>query len=287
AAREPSLVPVLQDWQVVVGPMGVDDLRRSIKEPARLAGCEVDEQLVDLLIAAVAPRHTLGATHEPGALPLLSHALLETWVRARHSRMTVSDYVATGGIGGAVQKTAERVFEELTPEDQAFARRLFLRLVNVEDATIVTRRRVRRRELRDGHDQDGDGHADRLNCVIDLFVSHRLLTVDAETVEVSHEALLTAWPRLRDWVDADLAGLPVHRQLGDAARLWADSDHDPATLLRGSRLVVAQAWASEHQRDLNKGEESFLDASVEQARREKAAALRRTRRPQAPPAFVA
>lgn len=244
ATQEPSLVPVLQDRQLVVGPMGVDELCRAIKEPARVAGFEVDDALVDLLVAEVAPSRSGVPLQDQGALPLLSHALLETWKRARGSRLTVADYEATGGIAGAVQQTAERLYAESTPEEQAFTRRLFLRLVNVEDDVIVTRRSVRRGELL-GRVGDDDGHAaDVLESVVERFVAHRLLTVDADVIQVSHEALLTAWPRLRDWVDADRAGLRVHRQLGAASTAWLEADRDPAALLRGGRLEVAEGWAS-------------------------------------------
>ena len=280
AAREPSLVSVLQDRQVLVGPMSAEELRRAIREPARLAGMDVDDDLVDHLLAEVAPRPSAVAPHEPGALPLLSHALLETWKGAKRGRLTMAAYTATGGIGGAVQKTADRLFGDLTPDEQILARRLFLRLVNLEEDAVVTRRRIRRGDL--------PAH-DALEGVIELFVSHRLLTLDAGTVEVAHEALIVAWPRLREWVEADRAGLVVHRQLGEAAQAWSDGDREPAALLRGNRLVVAEAWASalDHRDDLNEIERSYLDASVEHAREEEVAARRRARRLQALVAFVA
>ena len=225
AAREPSLVPVLQHRQVVVGPMTVDELRRAIIEPARVSGCEVDEELVDQRSSA---RPSRSGQHTPGELPLLSHALLETWRGSRRGRLTVAEYAATGGIAGAVQQTAERVYGELSAEEQALARRVFLRVVNVEDDGFVTRRRVHRKELPRGAETLSE---DCLQQVLDRFVSHRLLTLNAETVEVSHDALLVAWPRLRNWIEADRAGLLVHRQLGEAALLWINGGQDPAALL--------------------------------------------------------
>jgi hypothetical protein len=275
ATAEPSLVPVLQDNQLVVGPMTVEELRRAICEPARAAGLEVEEELVDLLVAEITPRHatptSASAMHEPGALPLLSHALLETWARSRRGRLTVADYQATGGIAGAVQQTAERLYGELSDDDRALTRRLFLRLVNVDDEFVVTRRRERWEDLPGGGTPDTDVQA-AIEGLVDRFVTHRLLTVGADSVEVSHEALLTAWPRLREWVDADRAGLRTHRQLSEAARLWAEHDRDPESLLRGARLEGAHGWASsdDHRQDLNALEADFLDASVDSAHREEA-----------------
>ncbi len=74
-------------------------------------------------------------------------------------------------------------------------------------------------------------------------MSRRLVTADADTVEISHEALLSAWPRLRGWVDADRAGIRVHRQLTEAARAWRDGARDPGALYRSARLAAATEWA--------------------------------------------
>ena len=285
AARLPALVPVLQDHQVLVGPMNAEQLRRAITEPARLAGLEVDPELVEMLIGEFVPRGSSSGMHDPGALPLLSHALLETFQRARRGRLTVAAYLETGGITDAVGQTAELAYSALTAEEQALARRVFLRLVNVDDDAVLSRRRVARDEL-PGADvtQSAHGRASSsggsLERVIDRFVTHRLLTANDNTVEVSHEALLSAWPRLSEWLDADKAGLRVRRQLSDAARLWAENGNDLSGLLRGGRLEAAQAWASlsDHRGDLNELERSFLDASAVEERKQQTSARRRTRR---------
>lgn len=259
AAAEPALVPALQDGQVVVGPMGAADLRRAITEPARLASIELESGLVDVILGDATPRAAAGT------LPLLSHALLATWQRGHAGRLTVADYLGSGGIGGAIAQTAESIHLALTPEQRELSRRLFLRLVHVEDDGLDTRRRVPRAELEDAG-------------LLDRYVEQRLLTVDASTVEIAHEALLTAWPRLRDWVDADRAGLRVHRQLTDAARVWEQSGRDPHTLLRGARLGAAAEWAADHDRALNRAERDFLTASRAAAAADEAAARRRGRR---------
>ncbi len=280
AALEPSLVPALQDSQVVVGPMTADELRRAIVEPARLVGMEVDGDLVDLLLADLSPRPQAQQIHNPGALPLLAHALRETWERGRRGRLTVADYRATGGIAHAVQATAERVYGQLSPEEQDLARRVFLRLVNIDDDGVVTRRHVVRDDLPGAAHDSASAPDSSLERVVGCFVSHRLLTAHDNSVEVSHEALLTAWPRLGEWIDADRAGLRVRRQLSEGARLWAEADRDPAELLRGGRLEIVAAWsdAAEHQGDLNETERLFLEASLDETARERSSARQRLRR---------
>jgi len=287
AATEAALVPVLEAHQVVVGPMTVAELRSAIVGPARRAGSDVDPELVDVLVAEMAPRGLAPVTYEPGVLPLLSHALAETWARAGRNRMNLAVYRATGGVAGAVQQTAEEVYAGLGPGEQALARRLFLRLVHLDADGAVTRRHVRHGELAPaGGDRDGPAP---LDPVIGEFVSHRLLTVEAETVAVSHEALLVAWPRLRDWVDADRQGLRVHRQLTEGARLWREAGEDPSLLLQGGRLEVVEGWLSstEEGEVLNDHERTFLDASRRRSEEEGRALLRRTRRLQVLVALVA
>lgn len=287
AAQEAVLVPFLQDNQLIVSPMGIDELRRAIVEPARQSGMTVNDDLVELLLSEIAPRGSSAGAHGPGVLPLLSHALRETWSRASRNTMTAADYRATGGIAGAVQKSAEQTYLSLAEDDQALARRILLRLVHVEDT--LTRRRVAWTNLPGCTcDSPAEG-ACSLHRVINQFVSSRLLTAEAETVEISHEALLNAWTRLNDWIEADREGIALRRQLSESARIWENSNRDQASLLRGARLELALAWAQaqEHRDDLIRAEESFLQASAEQAEAEKRAERRRLRRLQSLATVVA
>ncbi len=107
-ARFDRLRQALSQHQEYIGPMSADELRRAIEEPARLGHWEFDSGLVELLLHDVG----VGEGHlpEPGALPLLSHALLATWQRRRGRTLTLSGYTASGGVRGAIAETAEAVF---------------------------------------------------------------------------------------------------------------------------------------------------------------------------------
>ncbi len=96
-------------------------------------------------------------------------------------------------------------------------RRLMLSLVHVAPDIADTRRRVTTTELLADH---GDAQATEMEDALDRFVAQRLVTAHADTVEISHEALLTAWPQLRTWLDTDRTGLVIGRQLADAATTW-------------------------------------------------------------------
>lgn len=232
----------------------------------------VDEDLVQLLLLELAP-HGSCAAHDAGALPLLSHALLQTWQRGTRRRMTVLDYNAVGRIGGAIQRSADAVYSDLTTPQRQIARRTFLRLVTIDEES-VTRRRVHRSELF----FDDDTAAD-VNAVIDRFCAQRLLTCEEETVEITHEAVIGAWNRLSDWVDSDRGGLIVRRRLTHAAQVWHDSGCDPGELLGPARLPLVQEWTSTggRHRDLNQRERDYLAASSAEQQAAILAQRRRTR----------
>jgi WD40 repeat protein/transcriptional regulator with XRE-family HTH domain len=279
ALRYPELADALQERQVVVVPMTREEVRSAIVEPARLARLDVEDGLVELLLSDLAPRSPdvslAGAGHEAGALPLLSHALLTTWSRRHGSRLTVADYQASGGIRHAIARTADRVYGSLDEQQRDIARRLFLRLVYVADDAPETRSSVRLAELR-----DWPGDAASAGEVLDRFVAERLITVDADTAQITHEALLTAWPLLRSWIDANREGLRVRRRLSDSARTWDEAGRDPAALLRGGQLALARDWAADpvNRDSLGTLTRAFVDAGTAQERLQQAAERNRTRR---------
>ena len=255
AARDPALVPALQDWQLVVPPLSAAELREVVVGPARARRIAVEPALVEMVIADAFPQGP-GALRQ-NALPLLSHALLAAWQHRRRGPLSLDDYRGTGGIAGAVQKSAEDAFGELDPAGQDVCRRLFLRLIAVDDDLHTTRRRVDRAELDDLADLD-------VVHVIERFVARRLITVDDQSVEISHEALLSAWPRLAEWIAADHESLRVHRRLTGAANTWQAADFDDQLLLRGSQLATVDEWAADadHAADLNRLERDFVQSSV-------------------------
>lgn len=279
AAADPELLPVLQDRQVLLGAMGLDDLRRAVIAPAGRVRVKVDPELVDLLMRDLHPR---GHAHDPagyeaGALPLVSHALLSAWGRHQGQRLTVADYVGAGGIAGAVQQSAESLVAKLDAQGLAAAQWLFGQLVVVDDDGAMTRRRVRPDDLH--HPDPATDLA--LDDVIEAFVSGRLLTAGEEFLEVSHEALLSAWPRLREWVLSDLDAARLQRRIAVAAKTWRELDRDPGALLRGGALADAQALAARpltSARVLAGPEQEFVAASSALAEAEATAAHRRTRR---------
>lgn len=245
--RHPELTAALQASQLVVGPMNDAELREAITEPARQAGFTVEDGLVELLLREVAPGQGRDhdAAHEQGTLPLLSHALQATFEAAVAEggarTMTVRAYRSAGGIEHAVAETAENAFTALSPREQRLARQLFLRLVEAGSGTADTRRVADRDEL---FGQRCDAEFEELDDVVDTLVSCRLLTADDTSVQISHEALLTAWPRLRGWLDDGRAGRQVHRRLTHAARDWRNNGRSGDDLYQGRTLASRNSRSS-------------------------------------------
>jgi AAA ATPase domain len=232
SATYPELAPFLQDRPVLVGPISGPGLRAAIEKPAAHAGLVVETGLTDVMLtdlgqhngsSAVPPPVPPGmpdqvpapggspsmdggagaipavSGYEAGRLPLLAHALHQIWEHREGEWLTLAAYRAIGGIDGAVARTAEAVYGALNAESQQTARRILLRMVSFGEDTADTRRRVTVAELSRGSGQR------ILQTVIDMFVQARLLTTDTrmdrcDTVEISHEALLWAWPRMREWL---------------------------------------------------------------------------------------
>ncbi|MGV9248992.1 nSTAND1 domain-containing NTPase [Streptomyces sp. NPDC003710] len=265
-ARHPGLTAALQDATVLVGPMSRDEVREAIVKPAQAAGLIVERSLTARLIEEVAD--------EPGGLPLLSHVLLETWRRRRGRTLTEAAYEAAGGVHGAIARTAELTYREFTPERAEFARRVLLRLITPGEGAQDTRRPIDRSEL------DATVPPEDLAAVLERLATARLITLEEDTVDLAHEALITAWPRLHAWVEESRERLRVHRRLAEAARAWEELKRDPGALYRGSRLAVLRDWAARDgsREELNAVERAFLDASVSLEDSERAAAVRRDRR---------
>ncbi len=249
-----ALREALESRQIYIGPMSQEELRRAMEEPARLGGWTFEPGLVDLLL------HEVG--DEPGALPLLSHALLETWQHRRGRMMTLAGYSESGGVRGAIAHTAERVLHSLKPEGQVIARNIFLRLTELGASTQETRRRASLSELMQ---RPGDVLA--VEQVLRTLVDARLIITGEDSVEVAHEALIREWPTLRAWLEEDAEGLRVHRHLTETAQEWERLNQDPGELYRGARLAAAQEWAAAHPERLNALEQAFLAASRQETER--------------------
>ena len=156
----------------------------------------------------------------PGALPLLQFAASKLWEHARHRRasmLTHQSYAAMGGVAGALASHADRVVNELGPQQGALVRAILLRLVTPERTRAI----VPIAELRELSREVGE-----VQRLVDQMVDARLLVVQTleggkgSTVEIVHESLVHGWPTLRRWLDENQDDAALVDQLRTAARQW-------------------------------------------------------------------
>jgi hypothetical protein len=254
-AANAELAAAFSDHHVLVGPMTEEELRRAIERPTQLVGCELEAGLVDLLVQDV--------RRQPGALPLLQHALLELWNKRDGRRLTVKAYQEIGKLEGALQRRADATLKAFSQDEQELCRRTFLRLTQPGEGTEDTKRRASMQELL-SLSEKSTAEED----IIQKLANASLLTTEGDFthkdafVEVAHEALIRGWPQLRQWLDEDRAGLRLHRRITEATQEWQRSNRDPDLLYRGTRLAQAQEWRERNERELNAQEQEFLDASI-------------------------
>jgi WD40 repeat protein len=256
----------LQADQVVVGPMSAEELRHAIVDPARPAGLEVEPGLAELLLADLragrdgrASRTAdKAADYDAGRLPLLAHALRVTWLQRHGTTLTVDGYRATGGIDHAIAETADYVYASLDQAGQHEARMMFLRLVKIGLTPAGDARRpVTRADLAAGATAE---------TVLDAYISSRLLTSTQDAVQITHEALLSAWPELERWLEEERKGKLIRQRIEDAATAWV-RNRDGSQLYRGASLETAMDWVRSHPRELTGTGSDFLIASWRSARR--------------------
>jgi energy-coupling factor transporter ATP-binding protein EcfA2 len=247
--RDNRLGQAVGSGQVNVLPMSREELRAAIEKPALQADCVFQPGLVVTILEDV-----LG---EPGALPLLEHALLELWQRRRNGELSLEAYQQIGRVQGAMVRRAEMEYGNLPGDEQVAVRRVLLRLFRPGEEAGDSRRSVTRDQL---------GESPAVEIVLRRFSTARLLTTgyDPATgtvrVEISHEALIRGWPRMQTWIVEFRDMLRVLHRLAEAAREWQQSDRDGSFLYRGTRLTEAIRILPEE--ELNELETAFMQASI-------------------------
>ncbi|MDH4176701.1 MAG: hypothetical protein OEV72_03905, partial [Thermoleophilia bacterium] len=262
-AAYPELAALLGANQVLVGPMQASELRRAVELPAGRVGLRVEPELADVLVADV--------EGEPGALPLLSTALLELWQKREDTTLALAAYHESGGVHGAVARLAEGTYGRIADGRKPLVRALMLRLVGEDEGDTPVRRRAPLAEL------ELERHDD-VREVLATLADSRLVTVSEGGVEVAHEALLREWPRLCEWIDDDAEGRRLRRHVTQAAAEWDAAGREEGELYRGVRLAAALDWSTKHALDLNDLEREFVTASRAASERETRRVRRTTRR---------
>ena len=242
-------------------------LRRALVQPALACGYHFeDDRLVDDMLAEIAD--------ERGALPLLAFAAAALWQQRdrQHGVLTRAAYESIGGVSGALARHAESTLEHIGPAGLEHVRELFRNLVTGQGTRAVRDRR----ELLSVFSEQRPAAE-----VLDSLVDARLLTTfdvpgdgeGAETpeprqmVEIIHESLLSAWPRLVQWQSQDAGAARQRDQLRQAARLWQERGRPDELLWSGPSFKEFELWLERYGGALSANEEAFSQAMIDRAGR--------------------
>ncbi|MFV9504800.1 MAG: CHAT domain-containing protein [Oscillochloridaceae bacterium umkhey_bin13] len=275
-APYPQLRTLMQTHQELVAPMSPDELRRAMELQAVAVGLRFEADLAAQILDDV--------RGEPGAMPLLQHALQELWQRRRGRWLRSAEYRAIGGIHQAIAHTADAIYSAATPPERERLRDIFVRLTRIDraDAGTEERRDTRQRVAFSELVPAGMPSAPVRELVRRLadarLVVTGVATSGGETVEVAHEALIRSWPRLRSWLEEDRQSLLLRDAIRQAALEWASTERDEDLLFRGSRLDDALAHSRLPRFAPNELEQAFLDAATDLRAREEAARDEQQRR---------
>lgn len=272
-----ELRDAIQSRQELVAPMTPEELRRAIELQAAAVGLRFEADLSGDILDDV--------RGEPGAMPLLQHALQELWQRRRGRWLRGAEYRAIGGIQQAIAHSADEIYERCSREDQERLRGIFVRLTRLDRDGGEQQRDTRQRVLMGELVPVGDDPAPTRALVARLADARLLVTSSApggeDLVEVAHEALIRGWPRLRNWLSEDRASLLLHEAVRQAAREWAENQSNESFLWSGVRLAQTELLAQQPRFRFNTQEQTFLDAAVAARQRtEKEAAAQLAREKQ-------
>ncbi|WP_392533889.1 CHAT domain-containing protein [Nostoc sp. C117] len=274
-----NLKDLMEARQKLIGPMDAAELRKAMEMQAAQVGLRFEPGLSNSILDDV--------QGEPGAMPLLQHALLEMWKR-RHGRwLRGVEYEAIGGVNMAIAQTADDVYNSLSVPEQDQVKNIFIRLTRLDESAMEgeKRRDTRRRVWLDELVAAGGDLASTKQLVQKLAGEGARLVVTSvdsstnrEEVEVAHEALIRYWPRLLKWLDDNRINLQLRETIRQAALEWEKLQKDDNYLVhRGGRLEDAQLLAK-HTNFLNQSEADYVNACRELRQREEKEKEARRRR---------
>ena len=267
-----NLINCTQPTTYLVTPMTRAELTEAIEQPAEKHAITFESGLVKQIIIDV--------VNQAGALPLLQYALAELWrvcitdSNQGQTQLTFKGYEQIRGVKGALEKRADELYQNLAEADQKFVRCLFLELVQWGENQEVTRRHASWQDLRDK--ADSQEQLERVTRQLANW-NQRLIITDENKVEVAHEALLSEWRRLREWIEDNRDNIRLERRLEGDCQEWSKQNRPEGLLLTGTWLAAIDEWVNGEQPRLSQLEKEFLRESLGRRDREIQAKLEQER----------
>jgi WD40 repeat protein len=249
-ARFWELPEAINDGQYLIPRMNRGERAEAITGPLGVFGASIAPDLINRLVNETEDK--------PDQLPLLQHALMRTWDRARADveacrPLDLSHYEAVGTMAKALSNHADEAYGELPDErSRQIAEKLFKSLTEKEAGGRKVRRPTRLRDICDV------AHATQQEVVAVTDVFRRegrsfLMPPSNEgalrpnsVIDISHESLIEGWERLDRWVEEEAQSASVYRRLGEQAELHKEGK---AGLFDELDVKLAVDWREQREPD--------------------------------------
>ncbi len=256
-ATYPQLNDLLNKQFIQVGAMQPEELVSAIAQPALRVGLRIDPDLIAQIINEM--------KGEPGALPLMQFALKDLFdsqgEKSGVIALTLNDYLQRGGIHKALERHADDSFSKLSKNEQELARSIFSGLIEIRRGTQDTRRTALFDEL-----VPASANAVDVEAVVQKLADARLITTDEQagkdTVTISHEKLIDAWPWLKKLVNENRDVIFLQNEIASDAKEWDGHKRDTSYLYSGARLDFAQEELNAQKITLNELSKDFIDEGI-------------------------
>ncbi len=253
-ATYPQLNALLNQQFVQIGAMQPEELVSAIAQPALRVGLRIDPDLIAQIINEM--------KGEPGALPLMQFALKDLFDSQQEKSgviaLTLNDYLQRGGIHKALERHADDSFSKLSKNEQELARSIFSGLIEIGRGTQDTRRTALFDELIPANTKSED-----VEAIVQKLADARLITTDEQagkdTVTISHEKLIDAWPWLKKLVNENRDVIALQNEIAGNAKEWDEHKRDASYLYAGARLGFAQEQLVEQKITLNGLAKDFIE----------------------------
>jgi WD40 repeat protein len=252
--RHAHLNKMIAEQHKIVSVMSQDELRAAITQPAILAGQALDDAVIEQLLEQTAGRE--------GALPLLQFALSQIWEGLRNGTTAAQTLKNIGGVGGALAQKAESIYRQLSESEQAITKHAFLQLIQLGEGALDTRRRITVETIVP-HNQN----LAEVKMVLDKFAdpTARLMTLSQKqeqvTAEITHEALLIHWKRLKNWIEQGREDLRFLERLKSDVNRWEAFTRDKRLLWHSPDLDSLQNYHQRAAQTMTEPQIAFFNAS--------------------------
>jgi len=267
-ATYPQVNALLNQQFVQIGAMQPHELVSAMAQPALRVGLRIDPDLIAQIINDM--------KGEPGALPLMQFTLKDLFDAGQAKggviSLTLNDYLQHGGIQKSLERHADAAFAKLGANEQELARSIFSGLIEIGRGTQDTKRTALFEELVPAH-----AKAEDVQTIVGKLADARLITTDEaagkDTVTISHEKLIDAWPWLKKLVNENRDVIALQNEIAEDAKEWEEHKRDASYLYSGGRL--ANIWEQVQRQKLALGQlaQEFVKAGRRRQQRTRAALI--------------